>query len=150
MIYITDKDFKEPESSNQLEKSKSPPTPRCLSVSSSSNSLDLCPPPPVPFFSQNKLILKSGRPKIREIVEEQIESTDYSDYLAIGACGPGAMTSDLADVVSSAIHTDKVLKGEKRRNIVSYYSFYFVLRFITDPSFSFTPAITRRRIWLVE
>lgn len=56
---------------------------------------------------------------MRAILEEEIAATDYSDYFAVGACGPGPMTQDLANAVSDAIHTDKVLRGEKRRNIVS-------------------------------
>jgi hypothetical protein len=63
--------------------------------------------------------LFGGRPNLRAILEEEISATDYSDYFAVGACGPGPMTQDLANAVSDAIHTDKVLRGEKRRNIVS-------------------------------
>lgn len=72
-----------------------------------------------PEREKSPFVLRAGRPNLKEIVEEQVLSTDYSDYVAVGACGPSAMTQDLANAVSDAIHTEKVLRGEKRRNIVS-------------------------------
>lgn len=53
------------------------------------------------------------------ILEEEIANTDFSDYMAVGTCGPAGLTQDVANAVSDAILTEKVLRGEHRRNIVS-------------------------------
>lgn len=71
--------------------------------------------------------LIAGRPNLREILEGEIDATDYSDYTAVGTCGPSGMTTEMANVVSDAIHLDKVLRGEHRRNIVSRNSSYLSL-----------------------
>lgn len=63
-------------------------------------------------------LLFAGRPNLAEILEEEINATDFSDYLAVGTCGPTGMTTGMANVVSDAIQLDKVLRGEHRRNIV--------------------------------
>ncbi|KAK4698578.1 hypothetical protein P7C70_g7694, partial [Phenoliferia sp. Uapishka_3] len=59
----------------------------------------------------------SGRPKMAEILEAEIEATDFSDYCALGACGPAGLTASVANAVSDAIQPSKVLRGEHRRNI---------------------------------
>ncbi|KAG8996567.1 hypothetical protein FRB93_000709 [Tulasnella sp. JGI-2019a] len=73
------------------------------------------PNPTVPIDSLSNLIL--GRPDVRDLLDKEIAATDYSDYFAVGTCGPASMTQDLANAVSDAIHTDAVLRGEHRRNI---------------------------------
>ena len=85
--------------------------------------------PPSPTRSQHVQIPKKqeelvlpllpGRPNLKKILETEVEATDYSDYVAVGTCGPCAMTQTLAAAVSDAIELAKVLRGEHRRNIVS-------------------------------
>ncbi|KAG8881539.1 hypothetical protein FRB98_004255 [Tulasnella sp. 332] len=73
--------------------------------------------PKTSISTTSNLTLIPGRPDVRELLEREIAVTDYSDYFAVGTCGPASMTQDLANAVSDAIHTDEVLRGEHRRNI---------------------------------
>lgn len=76
---------------------------------------------PIPDLSS---LLIAGRPNLREILDGEIDATDFSDYTAVGTCGPSGMTTEMANVVSDAIQLDKVLRGEHRRNIVRRHSLY--------------------------
>lgn len=76
-------------------------------------------PPVHTHFTSSTIPLYAGRPNLSSILEREIESTDFSDYLCVGTCGPSAMTSELASCVSEAIELSKVMRGELRRNIVS-------------------------------
>lgn len=91
------------------------------------------------------VVLRSGRPDFEELVEREVQATEYSEWLAIGACGPAPMKSvppspsgslrrttnadlfllvsrlfrsaSLADAVSLAVRPAQVLRGEVRRAI---------------------------------
>lgn len=73
-----------------------------------------------PSSAQQIIPLLSGRPNLREILAAELEATEYSDSMAVGTCGPSAMTKDLANIVSDAIIVPRVLRGEHRRNIVRF------------------------------
>lgn len=117
MIYITDPKFNAPSPPSTPHKSNEKSQLQTLVKVSSNDTLVL--PTPEPFIPENFLVLRSGRPNFPELLEEQINSTDYSDYFCCGTCGPSGMTSQLANAISDEIQPKKVLKGEKRRNIVS-------------------------------
>ncbi|KAL8276503.1 hypothetical protein RQP46_011104 [Phenoliferia psychrophenolica] len=42
----------------------------------------------------------SGRPNIPELLETEIMATDFSNYCAVGTCGPSALTTDVADAIT--------------------------------------------------
>lgn len=44
-------------------------------------------------------------------------ATDYSDRMAVGACGPGGLISSLSEAVGHATELGKIMRGEIRRNI---------------------------------
>lgn len=71
-----------------------------------------------------ELPLKAGRPDLKAILDAEIEATDYSDHISVGCCGPLGMTSELGNIVSEAIWTGRVLRGEHRRNILLHTEEY--------------------------
>lgn len=81
------------------------------------------PSPPSPpqhenhFASFPTLPFERGRPDVRALLEEEIAATDFSDWVAVAACGPSKLGADLAGAVSDAISPGKVFRGEHRRNI---------------------------------
>lgn len=125
-IYVTSPSFVPGATPNTIS------TPaQVYSTSTSPPSLPLGPssasPRAVPFGSastSSPFPRIQGRPDLRAIVEAEIEATDYSDYFAVGTCGPTPMTKDLANIVSDAIQPAKVLRGEKRRNIVRRFNLF--------------------------
>lgn len=93
---------------------------------------------------QVTLPLHAGRPDVRQILQEIIGDSDYSDSVTVGTCGPVGLTRDVADAVSQAIDPKKVYKGEHRRNIVSPLA---CLR--TFPDVLFSEGSACRNIWVV-
>lgn len=117
LIYITDPKFNAPSPPSKPDQTNEKVLIQPLVKVSSADTLVL--PTAEPFIPEDYLVLRSGRPSFPEILEEQINSTDYSDYFCCGTCGPSGMTTELANAISNEIHPKQVLKGEKRRNIVS-------------------------------
>ncbi|KII86617.1 hypothetical protein PLICRDRAFT_261819 [Plicaturopsis crispa FD-325 SS-3] len=76
------------------------------------------PPPQEPHFASfPTLPFERGRPDVRALLEEEVAATDFSDWVAVAACGPSKLGADLAGAVSDAISPGKVFRGEHRRNI---------------------------------
>ena len=63
------------------------------------------------------LVLRYGRPDFQAIIKEEIAASGYSDWVAIGTCGPAAMTAQLANTAAGCIQPSAVLRGEHRRNV---------------------------------
>lgn len=64
------------------------------------------------------LPLFDGLPNTRELVEDAVRESEYSDCVFIGCCGPSKFMGDVGDAVSSSIDVDRVCMGEHRRNPV--------------------------------
>jgi len=66
---------------------------------------------------QSTVELWSGRPDFNVVVERCIAASDYSDWFAVGTCGPTPMNDSLSDAVSLAVKPLSVFRGEQRRAI---------------------------------
>lgn len=51
------------------------------------------------------VVLRSGRPDFEELVEREVQATEYSEWLAIGACGPAPMKSTFPSLFESLRRT---------------------------------------------
>lgn len=72
------------------------------------------------------------RPNVKDILEQEIAATDYSEYFALGTSGPTSTTQNLANAVSDAIRTDAVLRGEYRAFRQLSLRFFLLLRLIVN------------------
>lgn len=73
--------------------------------------------------------LHTGRPRIRDIVADVVAQTPRAGSVAVGTCGPVALTDEVGAACSDRIDPGKVSRGEHRLNIVSPASFRFCIRF---------------------
>ncbi|BGP09389.1 ferric-chelate reductase Frp1 [Rhodotorula toruloides] len=62
--------------------------------------------------------LHTGRPRIRDIVADVVAQTPRAGSVAVGTCGPVALTDEVGAACSDRIDPGKVSRGEHRLNIM--------------------------------
>ncbi|GAA95440.1 uncharacterized protein L969DRAFT_614835 [Mixia osmundae IAM 14324] len=66
------------------------------------------------------LLVQPGRPNYEVILEDVINLTDRSDWVACGTCGPSPMSEAVARAVQKSIQPRAVMRGENRR-LVTFF-----------------------------
>ncbi|BGP41407.1 ferric-chelate reductase Frp1 [Rhodotorula kratochvilovae] len=104
-----------------------PPAPRSFSFEpTSSQGSTLAPtyPPthrPSPSTDELDAVhipTRHGRPRIRDILADVVAHTARSGSIAVGTCGPVAMTDEVGAACSDIIDVAKVRHGEHRLNVM--------------------------------
>ncbi|PRQ77588.1 Ferric reductase NAD binding domain-domain containing protein [Rhodotorula toruloides] len=62
--------------------------------------------------------LHTGRPRIRDILADVVSQTPRAGSVAVGTCGPVALTDEVGAACSDMIDPGKVSRGEHRLNIM--------------------------------
>ncbi|GAA5972154.1 hypothetical protein JCM11641_002519 [Rhodosporidiobolus odoratus] len=126
---VLDLQLPPPSSENTPPPASSPIPPPITGFSSATPNPAPHPPCLTPggsaFSNTSTLTIKStliptvpGRPRVRDILAEVIAKTPRSGSVAVGTCGPIALTDDVGAACSDAIDVSKVLRGEHRVNVM--------------------------------
>ncbi|GAA5930198.1 ferric reductase family protein [Sporobolomyces koalae] len=75
-------------------------------------------------ISAIKLPLVPGRCRAREVVERVVRDTSFAGSVAVGTCGPDALTTEVARACSDINEPSKVFRGETRLNVMLHVESY--------------------------
>ncbi|GEM08752.1 ferric-chelate reductase [Rhodotorula toruloides] len=97
-----------------------PPAPTSTEFLDQVPLLSSTPSAPATSSSVDSVVIPfhAGRPRIRDILAEVVAHTPRAGSVAVGTCGPVALTDEVGAECSDMIDPGKVLRGEHRLNIM--------------------------------